>query len=275
MKGDNRHPSRIIAPTRRHLAWGRFRGVAVIIRHDVPDAEYRVDGHEFPALADLPFAGHGMLIADRWLVTAAHAVSGRPVESVTVDDRPRPVAEVIVHPGYRVAPAELWANALSSGDTAPLDAFASDIDDIALIRLVEPVRGVAPAILYRQRDERDRIAEVLGRGATGTGVEGQYSNPLFRGELRRAYQRVISADERWLVFRFDAPPEALLLAGQPSDGDSGGPVLIESDGLRCLAGIVSHKPAIIDIANYHPGAYGSLSYQTRISRYAAWVDGVI
>jgi hypothetical protein len=247
----------------------------VIIRHDVPDAEYHVDGSEFPALADLPFAGHGVLIADRWMVTAAHAVSGRPVESATIDDRPRTVAEVIVHPGYKQAPAELWSKALSSGDAAPLDAFASEVDDIGLIRLVESVSGVTPTVLYRKRDERDRIAEVLGRGATGTGVEGQHSNPLYRGELRRVYQRVASADERWLVFRFDAPPQALPLAGQPGDGDSGGPVLIESGGLRYLAGIVSHKPAIIDIANYHPGAYGSLSYQTRISQYTAWIDGVI
>jgi secreted trypsin-like serine protease len=86
---------------------------------------------------------------------------------------------------------------------------------------------------------------------------------------------VIAADERWLVFRFDAPPEALPLAGQPCDGDSGGPVLIESNGLRRLAGIVSHKTAIIDFQNYHPGKYGSFSYQTRISQYAPWIESVI
>ncbi len=93
--------------------------------------------------------------------------------------------------------------------------------------------------------------------------------------MRRAYQRVIAADARWLTFRFDAPPDAVPLAGQPSDGDSGGPILVESGGVLCLAGLVSHKPALIDLSDYHPGKYGSLTYQTRVSRYIDWITGVI
>ena len=58
--------------------------------------------------------------------------------------------------------------ALSSGDTAPLEEFASEVDDIALLRLSEPAGDVVPASLARQADEQGQIAEVLGRGVTGT-----------------------------------------------------------------------------------------------------------
>ncbi len=92
---------------------------------------------------------------------------------VTIVGTPRAVAEVIVHPGYKQAPPELWAQALSSRDTAPLDAFAAEIDDIGLIRLSEPVHDVAPAVLYQGTGEQGHIAEFLGRGATGTGTLGQ------------------------------------------------------------------------------------------------------
>ena len=48
---------------------------AIVIRDDVDDAQYRVSPAELPALADLPGEGHGVLIAPRWVVTAAHAVT--------------------------------------------------------------------------------------------------------------------------------------------------------------------------------------------------------
>ncbi|MXP28373.1 hypothetical protein GRI58_05995 [Porphyrobacter algicida] len=48
---------------------------AIIVRHTLTDAQYRVDPHSIPALADLPDEGHGTLIAPRWVVTAAHAVN--------------------------------------------------------------------------------------------------------------------------------------------------------------------------------------------------------
>ena len=44
---------------------------AVVIRHDVDDAKYRIRAAEFPALVDMPGEGHGVLITPQWLVTAA------------------------------------------------------------------------------------------------------------------------------------------------------------------------------------------------------------
>jgi len=75
---------------------------AVVIRADVDDARYRIHANAIPALADLPGEGHGVLIAARWVVMAAHAVSLQmSVSEVTIGGTPRKVANIIKYPGYK------------------------------------------------------------------------------------------------------------------------------------------------------------------------------
>jgi hypothetical protein len=162
---------------------------AIVVRHDVADAKYEVDASVFPPLVELPGEGQGVLISPEWVVTAAHAVTWRPIHEVTISGISRPVAEVIVHPGYKTAPKEM-----ESGEAGPLMAFKGGADDIALIRLVLPASNVVPAHLYRDADEAGKVAEILGRGATGNGLVGEYPDSPHQGELRRAYSRIISAD---------------------------------------------------------------------------------
>lgn len=106
---------------------------AVVIRHDVDDAKYRVEPAEFPALVDLPHEGHGVLIAPQWIVTAAHATQWHPVEEVMLNGVCRKVERVVVHPGYKALPKEL-----QSGDIASGIPFLAGSDDVAPIRLAEP-----------------------------------------------------------------------------------------------------------------------------------------
>ena len=101
-----------------------FAAGAIVIRDDVDDARYRIDGSAFPALADLPGEGHGVLIAPRWVITAAHAapMDGMGAE-VTVGGRNYAVARVYLHPGFRPMPAALGEEALATGSAGKTHAF--------------------------------------------------------------------------------------------------------------------------------------------------------
>lgn len=242
---------------------------AIVIRHDVADGRYRVADSYLPALVDLPVEGHGVLIADQWVITAAHALTWRheKLTSVVINGRSRAVADVILHPGARDPDAFLLR-----GDAAPLMAFQLQRADIALIRLAEPVRDVRPVRLYRGQGERGEIVEIIGRGASGDGVAGQPGDAPHRGPLRRAQNRIASADGAWLTYVFDQGLGALPLEGMLGNGDSGGPVLIRQGREWRLAGLASWQWWDGDLADFQGGVYGRTSYHVRISHFADWID---
>lgn len=207
---------------------------AIVIRNDVPDARYKVASSEIPQLVDLPNEGHGILIAKRWVVTVGHAVRWGTPKQVTVSGEQGKVAAMIVHPGFRMPPDQLVS---MTGDAAPLMPALAASDDIALLELVELVEDVVPMPLYKGPDEQGQVVKIYGKGATANGLTGQYPNSPDRRDLRRAYNRITSVDERWIGYRFDAGTEALPLEGMLGDGDSGGPVVMESNGTHVLVGL--------------------------------------
>lgn len=242
---------------------------AIVIRHDVPDARHRVADDAFPALADLPGEGHGVLIAPQWIATAAHAVSWQPVTQAMVNGKPRAVDRIVVHSGYRKLP-----DALANGPTDALMAFLAASDDIALIRLAEPVRDVRLVALNDRDDELGKRVVLYGKGATGNGRDGQQAGRN-RTELRRAYNRVSAVEPHWLVYEFDADARADALEGVLGNGDSGGPVLLQRRGRTVLAGLASWKHWRGDMATFRAGVYGQAFYQVRISHYAPWIREVV
>lgn len=242
---------------------------AVVLRHDVADSAYTIPAGAFPALVDLPHEGHGVLISDQWIVTAAHAVQGRP-KQVTINGQCHSVEKIVVHPGYKSL-----SDVPTSGDLAPFMAIMAANDDIALIKLSRPLHDVTPAALHRSADEQGKVGKLYGRGATGNGLFGQIMHSPHRGALRRAYNRVSSADGQWLTYRFDFGSEGHPLEGMSGSGDSGGPLLIEVDGNVTLAGLTAWQYATGDISSFRPGRYGQISYLVRISHYADWIDSVI
>ena len=248
---------------------------AIVLRDDVDDAQYRIDGSEFPALADMPGEGHGVLIAPRWVVTAAHAapMDGMGAE-VVIDGSPYRVERVYLHPGYRKMPEALGKEALATGDPSRIHAFLANSDDIALIRLAAPVEAVRPVRLYRGTEEVTRIAALIGKGATGNGVDGQVPDGPHRAALRRAYNAITGANDRYLWYRFDPPPQGLPLEGALGSGDSGGPLFVEDQSTSQLVGLGSWITAIPEHA-LEAGFYGQVVYNVRISSYVEWIESVI
>jgi hypothetical protein len=249
---------------------------AVVIRHDVDDPKYRIDATEFPALVDMPGEGHGVLIDREWVVTAAHTLPRHAeLKQVQINGERRAVEQVVVHPGYRTPPDALIEQAMATGEAVLILVLIASADDIALIRLAQPVTDVAPVALHEGGDEYGKVIRIVGKGATGTGSEGHDPRGPNRTMLRRAFNTVTSAHERWFCYVFDEPPQGLPLEGIGGNGDSGSPVLIETDGAWSLAGLSSWKFLPGDVRTARPGRYGQVSCNVRLGHYRAWIEGVM
>jgi chymotrypsin len=248
---------------------------AIVIRHDVDDSEYRVPASEFPALVDMPGEGHGVLIAPEWVVTAAHAITWQSeIKHVTLNGVSRDVERLVIHPGYKRPPEELLHNALATWDWTLFMVLLSSSDDIALIKLARPVADVLPVATFKGNDEFGQIVKILGKGATGSGVTGYDPNSSHRTELRRAYNKVTSAHDRWFCYVFDRPSEALPLEGGSGSGDSGGPVLVQTGEDWLLTGLTSWT-APQGAVRAPPGQYGQISCNIRLSHYKEWIESMI
>lgn len=251
-----------------------FSASAIVIRDDVDDSKYRVPASEFPALVDMPGEGHGVLIAPQWVITAAHAITWQSeIKQVTINGVPRDVERLVIHPGYIKPPQELLDQALASWDWTLFRVLLSSSDDIALIKLAQPVTDVSPVAINKSDGEFGQIIKIIGKGATGNGVTGYEFNSSHRTELRRAYNIVTSAHRRWLCYMFDKPSDALPLEGGSGSGDSGGPILIQVEKDWLLAGLTSWGDPQSSIRT--PGRYGQISCNVRLSHYKEWIESAV
>lgn len=248
---------------------------AIVIRDDVPDLKYRMPASGFPALADLPGEGHGVLIAPGWVVTVAHAVSwqGR-LDVVVVGGTPRAVHRVVIHPGHKVPPDDMVQAALASGDWEAFFEFLASTDDIALVQLTEPVRDVAPVAIHRDPVVGQEV-RIMGRGATGNGATGYPLQSRDRTDLRQGHNVLIESEGRWLAYRFDAPPAAHPLEATTGSGDSGGPVLVSVGDEWRLAGLAAWKRSQVVGTEIRQGRYGETSYGVRLAHYGGWIEQVL
>jgi hypothetical protein len=251
-----------------------FSASAIVIRDDVDDSKYRVPASEFPALVDMPGEGHGVLIAPQWVITAAHAITWQSeIKRVTINGLSRDVERLVIHPGYKKPPQELLDQALTTWDWTLFRVLLSSSDDIALLKLAQPVTDVSPVAVNKSDGEFGQMIKIIGKGAIGTGVTGYEFDDSHRTELRHAFNKITSAHGRWLCYVFDKPSDALPLEGGSGSGDSGGPILIQAENDWLLAGLTSWADPQSAIRT--PGRYGQISCNVRLSHYKEWIESMI
>lgn len=246
-------------------------GVASPIRADGGDALHRAQASVLPALADLPGKGHGVLIAPQWVVTCAHSVAATRPGYVTLGGVQRRVDGAVVHPGYRALPKTMVDAAMQSGDAAPVMAFLTASDDIALLRLREPVFGIQPAMLYGGDAEASETIVLLGKGADGVATQATASGAR-RTVMRQARNVVTGVDDRWMVYRVDRPAIELPLDDAAERGE-GAQAPAAHEGQWKLAGLAAWRQVQGDMRR--PGKFGDSGVSVRISRYTAWLRDVM
>lgn len=202
----------------------------------------------------------GSLIAPQWVLTAAHCTEGFPKiknvtsgsYSLTIGGQNIIVDQQIPHPEY--------------------DSFTVD-NDIALLRLAQPVTSVSAISLYRGNALNSGVmTQVAGWG--NTEIDGaNYPNDLMEVNLpvidfnicNNSYQN----DGTFLT-------QNMFCAGymdghkDSCQGDSGGPLIVEQlPGEFQLAGVVSFGGSTEQAcgAPNYPGVY------TRVNNYIEWIEG--
>jgi hypothetical protein len=180
---------------------------------------YRDEAALYPMVGKVTgsgLSGSGVLLSDRWVLTAGHIAKFKPSGTFNVGGVDYTIQSTVTHPSY---------------------VFGSDPFDIGLIYLSSPVTEVNPATMIRFSDPNSilgREATWVGTGLTGTGLTGAQAPLEFR-----AFTNIIDVmgpsyglAATSFVADFDRPdgstnsgslssPTATRLEGNVASGDSG------------------------------------------------------
>ena len=225
---------------------------SIVMRHDVDPNDYLLDPGDYQSAIYLQEGCSATLIAPRWVLTASHCYFSDSLDPIdrgplVVLGEPINVLKVHIHPGSFVH-----------------QGIAKH--DFALLELEEPVYTITPTPPYEGNDELNQLMKLVGYGYTGNGREGIKSR-CFPCDLRGADNYVAEANMYHLRFKFNGPedPDSLLLEGVGGPGDSGGPVYIETEDGRFIAGVSS-------FGGFY---YGDHDQYTRVSQELDWMSEVM
>jgi hypothetical protein len=214
---------------------------AIQIRPDRDDAEYLELATRYPASIALPGGGEGVLIARRWVLTAAHRAKTlqdmKPAPKLRLGGRDHDIEAIHLHPDWKTGAA----------------------NDIALVLLRKDVTGIEPAPIYRASDESGKGVAIVGHGESGTiGAKRVASD----GRKRAAINTIDRVQPRVLGLKIKPADEASDLQGAAAPGDSGGPAIIETNEGLYVAGIGS-------------ATEGEWELYARVSAFAPWIDALM
>jgi hypothetical protein len=228
---------------------------------------YRDEAALYPMVGKVTgpgLSGSGVLISDRWVLTAGHVAFRKTSGTVNVGGVDYTISRSITHPNY---------------------VFGSNPFDLGLLYLSGPVSAASAATMIQLGGPNSilgREATWVGTGLTGTGLTGAHG-PF----ETRAFTNVIDVigtayglTDTSFVADFDRPdgssnsdpllssPTATRLEGNVANGDSGGGVFITEGGIDYLVGINSYT------GRFDPGAassYGSISGATNLELFHSWI----
>jgi len=255
----------VIAPA--SAAW--FFSLAALnastILHTLAPQAYRDEAALYPMVGKVSgqgLSGSGVLISDRWILTAGHIAGFKTGGKFTIGGADYLIQSHITHPSHTT--------------------FSTSYD-VGLLYLAAPVSGIETAVMLGFGTPGallGREATWVGHGITDTGISDVRGNPEMRAFTNIIDGKTPSSGlpEPSFFADFDNPDgtsnslnSATLptrLEGNVTPGDSGGGVFITINGTRFLIGINSYT------SGFAPGLnskYGSISGAADLQMFHPWI----
>jgi hypothetical protein len=189
----------------------------------------------------------GVLIGCQTFLTAAHCVCQHRGEDCQGSSAPVPHSRIVFlqHAGF-VRAASIRVH----------PEFRFPVADVAIVRLVHPVTGVAPTPINEVPPVRGMSGTIVGFGRGG-GVTQDYGLKRF-GDVVTAPCRESISDETSLCWNFTGT------GANSCNGDSGGPLFIDLGAGPAVAGVTSggRSPTCMP---------DDFNFDANIYRYRDWI----